>query len=140
VIRLGGDRLLDDAHALAHRPYGLLGHGASVTAGGEPLHLALARSPAGPATALFGPEHGYYGVEQDMVASADQRDPWTGAPIASLYGDSKASLRPRPDAFAGLEVLLIDLQDVGSRYYTFAATAVLGIYWGSAKVTVPSKR
>ncbi len=124
MIETGCDRLLQAPGALAGRRYGLLGHGASVTQGCRPLHLALAESPAGPPAALFGPEHGYYAVEQDMVASRDQRDPLTGAPVVSLYGESEDSLRPNPSAFDGLEVLLIDLQDVGSRYYTYAATAV----------------
>jgi uncharacterized protein YbbC (DUF1343 family) len=73
---------------------------------------------------LFGPEHGYYGVEQDMVAARDERDPWTGASIVSLYGAGEETLRPRAEAFDGLDLLIIDLQDVGSRYYTYAATAV----------------
>jgi uncharacterized protein YbbC (DUF1343 family) len=73
---------------------------------------------------LLGPEHGFFGVEQDMVASADGRDPWSGATIVSLYGDSPDSLRPPADALSGLDLLLIDLQDVGARYYTYAATAV----------------
>lgn len=124
MILCGIDRLLAQTQRLAGRPYGLLGHAASITQDLRPTHLALAASPAGPPAALFGPEHGYYGVEQDMVASADERDPLTGAPIASLYGDAEASLYPRPEAFRGLEVLLIDLQDIGTRYYTFAATAV----------------
>jgi len=123
-IHRGCDRLLREAQILAGRAYGLLAHGASITAECRPLHLALAASPAGPPAALFGPEHGYWGVEQDMVATADARDPWTGVPVVSLYGDSADSLRPRPEAFAGLELLLIDLQDVGCRYYTYAATAV----------------
>ena len=130
MIRNGCDRLLDEAGALAGKRWALLGHGATVTTTAtttsdlRPLHLALAESAAGRPAALFGPEHGYYGVEQDMVASADENDPWTGAPVLSLYGDDEASLRPNPDAFNGLDVLLIDLQDVGSRYYTYAATAV----------------
>jgi uncharacterized protein YbbC (DUF1343 family) len=126
MILTGCDRLLGEPRRLAGRRYGLLAHGASVTADNRLLHLALAASAAGPPAALFGPEHGFYGVEQDMVASADMRDPWTGAPIRSLYGDDASSLKPRPEAFAGLEVLAIDLQDVGSRYYTYAATAVWG--------------
>jgi uncharacterized protein YbbC (DUF1343 family) len=77
-----------------------------------------------PPARLFGPEHGYYGVEQDMVSSATERDPWTGVEIVSLYGDDACSILPKPAAFAGLDLLLIDLQDIGSRYYTFAATAV----------------
>jgi uncharacterized protein YbbC (DUF1343 family) len=88
-----------------------------------PAHLALAAAGARPAV-LFGPEHGYYGVEQDMVAAADAVDPWTGAPVRSLYGDDEASLVPSPAAFAGLDLLVVDLQDVGARYYTYAATAV----------------
>lgn len=116
MIRTGCDRLLAEPERLTGRRYGLLAHGASVTADCRPLHLALASSPAGPAAALFGPEHGFYGFEQDMVASVDQRDPWTGTPILSLYGEDEGSLRPRSSAFEDLEVLLIDLQDVGSHY------------------------
>ena len=123
-IQLGCDRLLGEPEALAGRRYGLLAHNASITADCRPLHLALAESEAGPPAALFGPEHGYYAVEQDMVASLDERDPITGVPVVSLYGDSEDSLRPSASAFDGLELLLIDLQDVGSRYYTYAATAV----------------
>ncbi|MEM1205266.1 MAG: DUF1343 domain-containing protein [Acidobacteriota bacterium] len=124
MIWTGCDRLLRNPSPLVGRRYGLLAHGASITEDLRPLHLALADSPAGAPAALFGPEHGFYGVEQDMVPSADERDPWTGAPIVSLYGDDEASLRPRSDAFDGLDVLLIDLQDVGTRFYTYAATAI----------------
>lgn len=120
----GLDRLLADPQRLQGRRYGLLAHGASVTRDIRPAHRALAASTAGPPAALFGPEHGYYGIEQDMIAAASETDPWTGAPIVSLYGESEDSLRPCPCAFAGLDLLVIDLQDVGSRYYTYAATAV----------------
>jgi uncharacterized protein YbbC (DUF1343 family) len=122
MTRSGLDRLLRDPAALGRRRYGLLAHGASVSAALEPAHLALAR--LAPPARLFAPEHGYYGVEQDMVASADAVDPWTGAPVVSLYGGDAASLRPAAAAFAGLDLLIVDLQDVGARYYTYAATAV----------------
>ena len=121
---IGIDRLLADPARLFGRRYGLLAHGASLTRGARPIHRALAASPAGVPAALFGPEHGFYGIEQDMVGAAGGRDPWTGAPIVSLYGDTEETLRPRPEAFSGLDLLLIDLQDVGSRYYTYAVTAV----------------
>jgi uncharacterized protein YbbC (DUF1343 family) len=121
-MRFGLDCLLAAPSLLAGRRYGLLAHGASLTAELVPAHLALARAGVAPAV-LFGPEHGYYGVEQDMVASADERDPWTGVPIVSLYGEHEGTLRPRREAFAGLDLVVIDLQDIGSRYYTFAATA-----------------
>ncbi len=123
-VATGLDRLLANPSRLAGRRYGILAHGASITRDGRPIHLALAASPAGPPSALFGPEHGYYGIEQDMIAAEGGTDPWTGAPTLSLYGDSQCSLRPHPSAFEGLDVLLIDLQDVGSRYYTYAATGI----------------
>jgi uncharacterized protein YbbC (DUF1343 family) len=123
-VLTGLDRLLADSARLAGRRYGVLAHGASITGDGRPIHLALAASAAGAPRALFGPEHGYYGVEQDMIPAENGSDPWTGAPIISLYGASEQTLRPAPAAFAGLDLLLIDLQDVGSRYYTYAATAV----------------
>ncbi len=123
MIATGLDRLLAAPSVLAGRRFGLLAHGASLSAACEPAHLALAAAGSVPAR-LFGPEHGYYGVEQDMVGSADARDPWTGAPIVSLYGDDESSLLPRPAAFEGLDLLLVDLQDIGTRYYTYAATAV----------------
>jgi uncharacterized protein YbbC (DUF1343 family) len=124
MIRTGLDRLLADPARLAGRRYGLLAHGAAVTADARPIHRALAAGPAGRPSALFGPEHGFYGIEQDMVAAAGGTDPWTGAPVVSLYGDAEHTLKPCPGAFAGLDLLVIDLQDVGSRYYTYAATAV----------------
>jgi uncharacterized protein YbbC (DUF1343 family) len=123
MIRTGLDRLLDAPNRLRNRRYGLLAHHASVTADLRPAHVALAGGRGGPPSVLFGPEHGYYGVEQDMVPSEDQRDPWTGVPIRSLYGHSELTLRPAPEAFTELDLLLVDLQDVGSRYYTYAATA-----------------
>ena len=122
-VTTGLDRLLAEPERLAGRRYGLLAHGASITRDLRPAHRALAGTGTPPAV-LFGPEHGYYGVEQDMVAALSSRDPWTGVPILSLYGDAESSLAPLPAAFAGLDLLLIDLQDVGSRYYTYAATAV----------------
>lgn len=120
----GLDRLLGGGlDRVAGRRYGLLAHAASLSADLAPAHLALAAAGRPPA-ALFGPEHGYYAVEQDMVAAEDATDPWTGVPIRSLYGASEASLRPAPEAFRGLDLLVVDLQDIGARYYTYAATAV----------------
>lgn len=123
AVRTGLDRLLADPSVLAGRRYGLLAHAASLARDLRPIHRALARD-AGPPAALFGPEHGFYGIEQDMVAADGGHDPWTGAPVVSLYGDGEHTLRPCPCTFTGLDLLLIDLQDVGTRYYTYAASAV----------------
>ncbi len=127
AVRTGLERLLGDLRRLRGRSYGLLAHSAAVTSELVPIHLALRDGRATLPTVLFGPEHGFYAVEQDMVGAADGTDPWTGVPIRSLYGSEAASLRPSPDAFAGLDLLLVDLQDVGSRYYTYAATAVWAV-------------
>ena len=124
MIQTGLDRLLDTPDSLAGRRYGLLSHSASRSEDLWPIHVALSRAGAPPPTLLFGPEHGFYGVEQDMVASTDEVDPWTGLKTLSLYGDTEESLRPDPTTLAGLDLLVIDLQDVGSRYYTYAATAI----------------
>ena len=82
------------------------------------------RAGSAPPALLLAPEHGFYGVEQDMVPAAEAVDPWTGVEVVSLYGADAGSLTPDADAFRGLDLLVIDLQDVGARYYTYAATAV----------------
>lgn len=76
---------------------------------------------------LFGPEHGLRGGAQDMIGVDSQHDPITGLPTVSLYGHDEESLRPRPGDLDGLDVVLIDMQDIGTRYYTYAATAALMI-------------
>lgn len=66
---------------------------------------------------LFSPQHGFWGTEQDnMVETPDSQDPATGLPVHSLYSRTR---RPSPESLAEIEVLLIDLQDVGTRVYTF---------------------
>jgi uncharacterized protein YbbC (DUF1343 family) len=128
MIQVGLDRLLDAVEVLQGRRFGLVAHSASVSADMVPIQLALARAGAPLPVKMFGPEHGFFGVEQDMVPSSDSVDPWIGAPIVSLYGDSEDSLRPDRSAFSGLDLVLVDLQDVGARYYTYAATAI----WSAA--------
>jgi uncharacterized protein YbbC (DUF1343 family) len=75
--------------------------------------------------ALFGPEHGVRGDAQYMAAVGGERDPCTGLPVHSLYGRTVASLAPTPAQLRGLDVLCFDIQDVGSRYYTYQATMML---------------
>lgn len=75
--------------------------------------------------ALFGPEHGVRGDAQYMAAVGGERDPRTGLPVHSLYGATAASLAPGPAQLRGLDVLCFDIQDVGSRYYTYQATMML---------------
>jgi uncharacterized protein YbbC (DUF1343 family) len=71
---------------------------------------------------LFAPEHGLYGTAQDMDHIADEVDPLSGLNIKSLYGKNEASLLPDPALLQGVDNLVFDIQDVGSRYYTFIYT------------------
>ncbi len=76
-------------------------------------------------TALFAPEHGLRGEAQDMESVETMRDPATGLPVHSLYGSTEASLTPTAAMLAEVDLLVFDVQDIGSRYYTFAATLLL---------------
>jgi uncharacterized protein YbbC (DUF1343 family) len=92
-------------------------------------HLAdlLARADGVKLGALFGPEHGIRGEAQYMVAVTDARDPHTGVPVHSLYGSTFDSLSPKPEWLEGLDALVFDIQDVGSRYYTYVYTMALAM-------------
>jgi len=82
----------------------------------------LHEAPGVHLAALFAPEHGLRGEAQYMAAVADDRDPRTGVPVHSLYGKSADSLRPTEEALRGLDALVFDIQDVGTRWYTYQAT------------------
>lgn len=71
---------------------------------------------------LFGPEHGVRATAQDMIGVDEARDPVSGLPVVSLYGHDEASLRPKPEQLADLDVVLFDIHDIGARYYTYQAT------------------
>jgi uncharacterized protein YbbC (DUF1343 family) len=75
--------------------------------------------------ALFGPEHGLGGVVQDHVHVGAEYDGTRRVPVHSLYG--KRRLAPTPAMLRGIDVLVVDLQDVGARYYTYAWTTVLAM-------------
>ncbi len=122
-MKLGIDRLLDDPalrRRLAGRRLALLGHPASVTARLEHSLDALARTPGLELVAAFGPQHGMRGDKQDnMVETADDIDAVRRIPVHSLYGKVR---RPSDAMLAGIDVVLVDLQDLGCRIYTFATT------------------
>jgi uncharacterized protein YbbC (DUF1343 family) len=85
----------------------------------------LAAAPGVRLEALFGPEHGVRGDVQYMAPVGDERDRATGLPTHSLYGSSPESLRPRRSQLDGLDALVFDVQDVGTRFYTYQATMML---------------
>ena len=100
----------------------LLAHPASVTR--KLVHaLEVLRGLGIVPRILFGPEHGWAGHAQDMIGVGDATD--AGARVVSLYGERFEDLSPRREHLEGIDVVVIDLQDVGSRYYTFVWTAVL---------------
>jgi len=83
-------------------------------------HLLDRLSGAGiPVRRIFTPEHGLHATAQDMVGVGGEDGP---AAVVSLYGTDAASLRPRADLLADLDVVLFDIQDIGTRYYTYQAT------------------
>ena len=88
----------------------------------------LSAAPGVTLRALFGPEHGVRGEAQYMEAVGDvPTDARTGLPIYSLYGSTLESLSPRPEWLAGLDALVFDIQDAGSRYYTYIYTMALAM-------------
>lgn len=122
-MKCGLDRLLADATLrapLMGKRVALLAHPASVTANLTHALDALAALPDIQVTAAFGPQHGIKGDKQDnMIESPDFIDPQYGIPVFSLYGEVR---RPTDTMMATFDVLLVDLQDLGCRIYTFITT------------------
>ncbi|MDH5493608.1 MAG: DUF1343 domain-containing protein, partial [Myxococcales bacterium] len=134
LVRTGLDRIAaGDGSALASlrgRSVGLLAHPASVDR--RLRHALPILLEAGVRVrALFGPEHGFGGEAQDMVG-VDSK-PRGAIPTYSLYGTSAAALMPRPEWLEGLDAVVVDLQDVGSRYYTYVWTAALMLRAAAAR-------
>ncbi len=122
-MKFGIDRLLAEpelSKALKGRRVALLGHPASVTADLTHSLDALAGHPDIELTAAFGPQHGMRGDLQDnMMESPDETDARLGIPVFSLYGEVR---RPTDASMETFDVLLVDLQDLGCRIYTFVTT------------------
>jgi len=122
-VKFGIDRLIESPalrERLAGRRVALLAHPASVTRGLAHSLDALAALPEVKLAAAFGPQHGLRGDKQDnMIESPDFTDPAHGIPVFSLYGKVR---RPSDAMMGTFDVLLVDLQDVGCRVYTFVTT------------------
>ncbi|OOO02530.1 MAG: hypothetical protein USCGTAYLOR_01263 [Chromatiales bacterium USCg_Taylor] len=122
-MKFGIDRLLEEPvlrRPLAGRRVGLLAHPASVTQDLTHSLDALVALGDVPLTAALGPQHGLRGDKQDnMVESPNFYDPVHGIPVFSLYGEVRRPTAAMMDAF---DLLLVDLQDLGCRIYTFITT------------------
>lgn len=125
-VRSGLDRLIDEGPALARLArgarIGLVCHPASVDARLDHAADRLGESAGLRLVRLFAPEHGVRGEAQDMETVDNSGDATSGLPVVSLYGSDASSLRPTPQQLEGLDAIVYDLQDVGSRYYTFVYT------------------
>ncbi len=118
----GLDILLQDTDQLKKRNIALIANQTSVT---RDLHYSWLelRKQGITLTRIFSPEHGLFSTEQDQVAVTMQ--PRTGCDVVSLYGDSAASLIPDTGFLKDIDLVLFDIQDIGSRYYTYSNTLAL---------------
>ena len=136
-VLTGAQRLADtDFERFAGQRIGLIAHQNSVvdTEGGT-THLlnAIDESANVELGALFGPEHGVRGTADAGVFLDDDIDPETGAPVFSLYGPVR---QPSSSHLADIDVLFYDLQDVGTRYYTYISTMGLSMQ-AAAEANIP---
>lgn len=124
-MKLGIDNLLATPglqKQLAGHRVALLGHQASLTKNCQHTVDALMECPEINVTSAFGPQHGMYGEKQDnMIESDDYMDPTYGIPVFSLYGKTRV---PTKEMMASFDILLVDLQDIGTRIYTYLTTLV----------------
>jgi uncharacterized protein YbbC (DUF1343 family) len=120
-VRPGISVLLSDSlHLVRNRRIGLVTNQAGVDAQGV-SNVERLRSAGVRLVALFSPEHGFRGVADPGALVASSKDSATGLPIYSLYGRTSA---PTDEMLAGIEVMVVDLQDAGARYYTYLATTI----------------
>lgn len=122
MIQTGLDILLQDTSRLKNRNIGLITNQTSVT---HDLHYSwheLQKKGFTPKK-IFSPEHGLFSTEQDQIAVTTQPD--TGSEIISLYGDSAETLLPDESVLQNIDLVIFDIQDIGSRYYTYINTLAL---------------
>jgi uncharacterized protein YbbC (DUF1343 family) len=120
-VKLGSDRIFEPQfwNQLKGKRLGILAHAASRTQDGAHVVDFLASLRDLNLKMIFAPEHGYRSVDDQLLP--DSQDPVTGLPVYSLYGPRKA---PTDQMLSEVDAVLIDLQDVGLRYYTYPATLV----------------
>lgn len=136
-MKLGTEILLTKEKALLQgKRLGILAHGASLDSEGRHIidNLFDGEKAGGwQVTAIFGPEHGLTGKAQDLEPVESGTHAKRKVPIHSLYGSTFASLSPTPEMIKDVDVLIVDLQDIGSRYYTYANTMALAMRVCQAK-------
>lgn len=117
-VRTGLDRIAAGDVSIRGRKVGLLAHPASVDS--QLRHAVDIIGSLADLRVVFGPEHGFAGTAQDMIGVDGESA--GSVRVVSLYGSSASDLQPRVADLEGLDVVIVDLQDVGARYYTYVWT------------------
>ncbi len=120
-VQVGLERLEQDVSTLVGKRLGLVVHSASVTSDGRHA-IDVLRDQGLEVARLFSPEHGLRGRAAAGEAVTDGRDPISGLPMVSLYGDRR---KPTPADLENLDTLVFDLQGAGVRFYTYVSTLIL---------------
>ncbi len=124
-VRPGIEVLLEDSlHLVENLRVGLITNHTGVDRAGRSTIDRLAGAAAVDLVALFSPEHGIRGAAEAGERIEGEHDAPTGLPVHSLYGSTR---KPTPEDLQGLQALLFDIQDIGSRYYTYLSTMALGM-------------
>ena len=122
-VTLGLEKLLANPNEyLCGNTLGLVVNQTSLTSDGQFSIGQFHNNKSFKLKTILAPEHGVYGVDQDMALVTDEIEPLSGLLVRSLYGTNSSSLTPSSYLLDGIDNLVFDIQDVGSRYYTFIYT------------------
>ncbi len=124
AVRTGLDNVGSHSHLFRGKRIGIITNQTGYASDGKFIVDILRRMPAVRVTALFGPEHGFHGVEQAGRQIDSNIHPVYKVPIYSLYGKTR---KPTPEMLADVDVLVFDIQDIGARFYTYIYTMSLAM-------------
>ncbi|GIW94871.1 MAG: hypothetical protein KatS3mg110_2912 [Pirellulaceae bacterium] len=123
-VRVGIDVLrAQEFRLLAGQRVGLISNPTGISSDGQSTVELLYHAPGVKLVALFSPEHGW-SAQLDTPRVADTKDPLTGLPVYSLYGDAR---KPSSEVLEKLDTLVFDIQDIGCRFYTYISTMGLAL-------------
>ena len=125
TVRTGADILVNSALAkIQGKRIGILTNHTGQLSDGRHIMDAVIHSGAAQVMALFGPEHGFRGDTPDGKTVGDNRDSRYDVPVYSLYGKTH---KPTKEMLSDMDLLIIDIQDIGARFYTFISTVALAL-------------
>jgi uncharacterized protein YbbC (DUF1343 family) len=124
TVRTGLDNITSSSRLFAGQRIGIIANQTSYDRQGRFIVDVFKEIDDAQVVALFSPEHGLYGVEEAGETITDQRDPKYGLTVYSLYGQTR---KPTPEMLEGIDVLVFDIQDIGSRFYTYISTMSLAM-------------